>query len=110
MAEPNELLRAARERTESPHRPGKPMSRAELAEAVCAWIREKTGRGSGLDANYIGKLERGVVRWPHPAYREGLREVLQVACDDELGFANTFLDWSEARRVRQHGSGDSAPQ
>lgn len=74
------------------------------------WIKEKTGRGSGLDANYIGKPERGAVRWPHSDYRAGLREVLQFACDDELGFANTFLDWAQARRVRQHGAGNSAPR
>lgn len=64
------------------------MSRAELAAALCAWISQRTGRGSGLDANYSGKLERGVVRWPHSDYRDGLREVLQVASDDELGFTN----------------------
>jgi hypothetical protein len=63
------------------------MSRAELAEAVCAWLWETTQTKYDLDGHYIAKLERGAVRWPGAAYRSGLRHVLNVASDNELGFA-----------------------
>jgi hypothetical protein len=86
MPEPNELLRAARERTPSRRAPGEQMSRAELAEAVCTWLWETTETKYELDGHYIAKLERGAVRWPGAAYRSGLRYVLNVADDSELGF------------------------
>jgi hypothetical protein len=86
MPEPNELLRAARERTPSRRAPGEQMSRAELAEAVCTWLWETTETKYELDGHYIAKLERGAVRWPGAAYRSGLRHVLNVADDSELGF------------------------
>jgi hypothetical protein len=86
MPEPNELLRAARERTPSRRAPGEQMSRAELAEAVCSWLWETTETKYELDGHYIAKLERGAVRWPGAAYRSGLRYVLNVADDSELGF------------------------
>jgi|1186.fasta_scaffold00128_4 hypothetical protein len=62
------------------------MSRAELAETICAWLWETTEVRYELDGHYIAKLERGAVRWPGPAYRSGLRHVLDVASDNELGF------------------------
>ncbi len=86
MPEPNELLRAARERTPSRRAPGEQMSRAELAETVCTWLWETTETKYELDGHYIAKLERGAVRWPGAAYRSGLRYVLNVADDGELGF------------------------
>jgi hypothetical protein len=86
MSEVNGLLRAARERTPSRRAPGEYMSRAELAEAVCAWLWETTQIKYELDGHYIAKLERGAVRWPGAAYRSGLRYVLEVATDNELGF------------------------
>ncbi|TWD79550.1 hypothetical protein FB561_0610 [Kribbella amoyensis] len=86
MPVPNELLRAARERTPSLRAPGEHMSRSELAEAVCAWLWETTEVRYDLDGHYVAKLERGAVRWPGPAYRSGLRHVLNVATDNELGF------------------------
>jgi hypothetical protein len=86
MSEPNELLRAARERTPSRRAPGEQMSRAELAEAVCTWLWETTETKYELDGHYLAKLERGAVRWPGAAYRSGLRFVLNVADDSELGF------------------------
>jgi hypothetical protein len=41
-----------------------------------------------LTANYIGKLEQGVIRWPGKVYREALRAVLGVSTDSALGFVN----------------------
>ncbi len=74
MPEPNELLRAARERTPSRRAPGEQMSRAELAETVCTWLWETTETKYELDGHYIAKLERGAVRWPGAAYRSRAEE------------------------------------
>jgi hypothetical protein len=88
VAEPNELLRSARARSESPESPGQSISRAELADEVNAWIYGNTvpRRVAELDANYIGKLERGVIKWPQGDYRAGLRAVLGARSDADLGF------------------------
>jgi transcriptional regulator with XRE-family HTH domain len=84
--EPNECLRRARERVESSQTPGESLSRQELAELVNARVFERAGRVVELDANYVGKLERGQIRWPQADYRAGLRAVLGAGTDRELGF------------------------
>ena len=89
MAGGNHQLRARREATSSPTRPGMPMSRAELADAVNAHVWETTGRRSGLDAETIGRYERGAIHWPGADYRAGLRAVLGVNDDSDLGFSPT---------------------
>jgi hypothetical protein len=61
------------------------MSRADLAEAVCAWLWRERGIQTPLDGHYIAKLERGAVRRTGNLYREALRAVLGVATDRELG-------------------------
>ncbi|MGK8500661.1 hypothetical protein [Nocardia asiatica] len=85
MSEPNHQLTAARAQTRS-EVTGHSLSRAELADAVNAWVYRRTGRVVQLSGNYIGKLERGVFRWPNEDYRAGLRAVLGVTTDAELGF------------------------
>ena len=63
MSQPvNDLLRAARHAMFSPTGSGRRMSRQELAEAVNAHVFATTGRVANLNANYIGKLERGTHR------------------------------------------------
>jgi transcriptional regulator with XRE-family HTH domain len=64
------------------------MSRQELAEAVNARVYATTGRRARLDAGYIGKLERGTHRWPRADHRRGLRDVLGVTTDVEIGMYN----------------------
>ncbi len=89
VAEPNDQLRRAREQTESPYATGESLSRQELAELVNAWVFEHTDppRVIALDANYIGKLEQGVIRWPQdPVRRAAFRAVLNARTDTELGF------------------------
>ena len=86
MGEHNAALRAARERLPSRLAPDEPMTRAELADAVNAWLWETTGRRFELDDHLIGKWERGVVRYPIREYRAALRAVLGVDTDAELGF------------------------
>jgi hypothetical protein len=79
-------LRRARERIPSAQDAGVCLSRHEVAELVNGWIYERTHRLVELDGNYIGKLERGVIRWPNRLYRQALRTVLRVASDAQLGF------------------------
>lgn len=89
MREPNEHLRLARESSPSADVPGTAMSRQELADRVNAYLFERTGRLHELDDNYVGKLERGIIRWPQASYREALRAVLGAGTDGQLGFVNT---------------------
>jgi hypothetical protein len=86
--EPNRALRAAREAHPSPRIPGAPLSRAELAELVAAEVFARTGREAPVDAHYVAKLERGVIRWPSAPYRTALAAVLGVdpADPNALGF------------------------
>ncbi|MFY1633133.1 helix-turn-helix domain-containing protein [Solwaraspora sp. WMMB335] len=76
----NELFRAARER--------QGLSRRELADAVNV-VRhgdpERAARAA-FDANHVGKIETGRVRYPDNELRRALRSVLKVNSDEELGF------------------------
>ncbi|WP_250290802.1 hypothetical protein [Frankia sp. CiP1_Cm_nod1] len=84
---PNDLLRHARLRLDSMRSPGENISRQELADLVASWIfQEKDGRVVPIDDHYIGKLERGVVRWPQEDYRSALRAIFGAKTDSELGF------------------------
>lgn len=75
---PNYLLRAAREAAQ--------LTQGQLAERANAQVERATGKPGAMDADYIGKLERGVHRWPNRDYREALCVVLEVAADSDLGF------------------------
>jgi hypothetical protein len=88
MPTANDQLRQARERTESPSQPGACLSRQELAELVNAYLWDHHHERVELDANYVGKLERGVIRWPGAHYREALRSILGVSSDAALGLTN----------------------
>lgn len=87
MPEANEALRAARLGVESPSSPGTPITRQELAEAVNIQVHRTTGKVVAVDANHIGKWERGTIRWPAAYYRAALRAILNAGTDAELGFA-----------------------
>ncbi len=62
------------------------MSRQELADAVNAYLARKDDSEATLDANHIGKLERGDHRWPNDLRREAFRHVLKAATDSGIGF------------------------
>lgn len=85
MSVPNELFRRARERLPSRRTPGASLSRQELAELVNQWIFVRHAKVVELDDNYIGKLERGVIRWPGRRYRDAFRAILRVETDAQLG-------------------------
>lgn len=84
----NRKLAHRRRSTPSRVTPPAPMTRAELAARVVDYIHATTGDVPGIDANYIGRLERGEVTWPGQRYREALRHILK-ATDDDLGFHST---------------------
>jgi transcriptional regulator with XRE-family HTH domain len=65
------------------------MSRAELAEAVNQYVWDTSRKRIFLDAGTLSRYERGQIRWPSAAYREGLRAVLGVEADVDLGFHPT---------------------
>ncbi|MBB5158717.1 hypothetical protein [Saccharopolyspora phatthalungensis] len=88
MSEPNDALRAARESIESLASPGHPLTRQELAEALNAQVYRSTEKITAIDANHIGKWERGVITWPAAHYRAALRAVLDIATDADLGLEN----------------------
>ncbi len=56
---------------------------------VNAWVYDNAtpARVIATDANYVGQLERGRIRWPQDADRRaGFRAVLGASTDTELGF------------------------
>jgi transcriptional regulator with XRE-family HTH domain len=65
------------------------MTRAELAEAVNQYVWDTSRKRIFLDAGTLSRYERGQIRWPSAAYREGLRAVLSVEADIDLGFHPT---------------------
>ncbi|MGY0234114.1 helix-turn-helix domain-containing protein [Longispora urticae] len=89
MPAPNNALRNAREQMLSPSGSGEPMSRQELAELVNHALFENTGHEHALDANHIGKWERGEIRRPLPHYLTALRRILKAGSNAELGFSRT---------------------
>ena len=85
----NTLLRSARIQAASLRVPDEGVSRDELAGRVNEYLWDRYRQRADLDANYVGKLERGVIVWPNHRYREALCHVLNVANDSALGFRNT---------------------
>jgi hypothetical protein len=71
MAVVNDRFRVARQRTASLAYPDECLSRRELAELVNAYVWEGHRRVVALDANYVGEIKRGLVRWPGRLYRVG---------------------------------------
>ena len=88
MEKPNDQFREARERTESPARTNECLSRQEVADLANAWIWKHHHKKFELNANYIGKLEQGIIRWPNALSREAFRAILGVSKDSELGSVN----------------------
>ncbi|CRK57045.1 Putative regulatory protein [Alloactinosynnema sp. L-07] len=79
--EPNDLLRAAREAAN--------LTQGQLAELANTQVEQATGTAGAMDADYIGKLERGIHRWPNQQYRAALRQALHRSSDGDLGFFST---------------------
>src|SRR5262249_5156592 len=65
------------------------LTQGQLAELANAQVEVVTNAPGAMDADYIGKLERGIHRWPNKSYRVALRTVLHVPSDAGLGFFST---------------------
>lgn len=104
--QPNDRLRRTRERMPSPGGADRPMSRQELAELVNSHLYDVTGSVHNLDANYVGKLERGDHRWPSALYRQAFRAVLKVVTDADLGFYTP----GRSGRLGRYQSADQSAQ
>lgn len=72
---------------------------AAVADAVSALPGQ--GRPTGIDAQWIGRLERGERRWPNAIYRSALRTVYSVATDAELGLSGYR---SAGNQLERHSS------
>lgn len=82
-------MNSGRRGTESPIHPDEYLPRQELAELVNTWIYEHHDQTiKEANANYIGQLERGKIRWPNKLYREAFRAIFNVPTDSALGFIN----------------------
>lgn len=83
--------------------PGRAMTRAELAELVAEHVWEHHGVEAPIDRKYLGRLERGEVRWPNARYRHAMRDILGAASDQELGFrsANAARSAKELESVNR---------
>lgn len=55
-------------------------TQAQVAEAIGVLL------GHPVDPEYVGRLERGVLTWPHAYHREAFRAHFGVASDEEVGF------------------------
>ncbi|GAA5071856.1 hypothetical protein HNP84_007859 [Thermocatellispora tengchongensis] len=86
MTQPNLQFQRARKQLSSPSAPGESASRQDIADLANAWIYDMYRREGGLNRHYIGKLERGEVRWPNSDYRAALRHIFGVERDSDLGF------------------------
>ena len=95
--EPNDLLRTARDAAG--------LTQGQLAELANAQVEAATGRYGAMDADYVGKLERGVHRWPNRAYRQALRAVLRLTHDADLGFFSTRSRMATVVSSPQHAMG-----
>ncbi|MEE2050652.1 hypothetical protein [Nocardiopsis tropica] len=84
MAHPNQALRAARSAL-----PSGANTQQAVADAVCDIIQERSGRRPPVDADYVGKLERGLIHWPNKEYRSAFRLLFGADADAELGFYST---------------------
>lgn len=96
----NSALRTARENVASAAHLGEHLSRQELADLVNAYLWDRHGKRVEIDAHYVAKLERGVIRWPNSHYREAFRAVLGASDDAELGFRTARREAAPARRAQ----------
>ena len=86
------------------------MSRQELADAVNAYVASHDSTEATLDANQIGKMERGHRRWPGKLRRAGFRHALGADSDRDLGFyvirsTQALTSSAEAQPVPEPQSG-----
>ncbi|GAA0708150.1 hypothetical protein GCM10010199_02860 [Dactylosporangium roseum] len=68
------------------HRSAARLTEGQVAELVAQHIWQAAGSRPPIDADHVGRIERGVITWPGRHYREAFRAVFSVKSDAELGF------------------------
>lgn len=61
------------------------LTAGQLAELVADFVEQDEGHRPPIDADHIGRIERGLIGWPHARYRKALRAVLGCRADADLG-------------------------
>ena len=61
------------------------LTQSELAALACAQVQRDTGHRPAIDAQAIGRIERGEITWPSRATRDALRKLLRSESDADLG-------------------------
>jgi tetratricopeptide (TPR) repeat protein len=61
------------------------LTQGELAALACSEVQRTTGHRPAIDAQAIGRIERGEITWPSRATREALRTLLRSDSDADLG-------------------------
>jgi hypothetical protein len=97
----NEALIAARVAQPSRSRPRHPLSRNELADLVNRYVWDHYRQQTPVDENYIGKFERGVVRWPGAVYREAILAIWVLRMSVTWAFDPLLLNRLTARNRRE---------
>jgi len=84
------------------------ITEGQVAEEVARIVAAQTGRELAINANYVSKLERGVITWPNRAYRQAFRTLFGVAKDADLGFypSRTRRDAERWTARAKGGDGD----
>ncbi|MFC9999627.1 multiprotein-bridging factor 1 family protein [Nocardia sp. NPDC127526] len=72
-------------------------TQAELAEAIARCIQHTSHTTTGIDADYISRLERGLISWPAKQTRMALEELFDCSAT-ELGLVNRRLGGPQRRR------------
>ena len=101
----NHLFRRARERLRTPS--GTVPTLRELADLINMFLKDHYSDEPWVERGYLGKIERGVIRWPRPIRRAAFRHVLHARTDAELGFTSTTDEQSLDTGIappHQHGT------
>ncbi len=75
---PNVRLREARESAN--------LTLEQVADRVAHEVERATGKRPAIDADLVGRYERGLHTWPGRDYRAAFRVVFEAGSDAELGF------------------------
>ncbi|MGX1762616.1 helix-turn-helix domain-containing protein, partial [Streptomyces lydicus] len=66
------------------------LTQSDLADALVAHVLQATGKRCAIDADYVSRLERGLIGWPAKVTRQALESVLGVPVA-ALGLVNSRL-------------------
>lgn len=80
------------------------LTQSDLAEALVAHIWQTTGKRCAIDADYVSRLERGLIGWPAKITRQALEVVLGTPVA-ALGLVNSRLGGARRNPLSAGASG-----